>query len=155
MMKDIERLLIDCKVVLSKVRLIACVYVDRLVYACLQRFLPYKDCDFYPAFDVKLPRVTYNADSCVVAIEPAYAKLTFIAGKDIVDARFHIVTMNRVVFERAYRYKHSTLYTTYTTPLNPDSLPGYVVVLVLRDSLVEAMLDNVVCTLRRICEEAS
>lgn len=155
-MKDIEKLLKDCKVILARTKSIAYLYADRLVYACIEQFLPYKDYDFFPIFRTKLPPVTYRTNSDTVIIEPVHAGLTFAVCKNTIDARFSIATMGRVTFERSYRYEHSMLRATYTTPISPDSLMAYVVILALRDKLVERMLNSVTSTLialdKRLCE---
>lgn len=146
-MKDIEKLLRDCNIILARTKSIAYLYADRLVYACIERFLPYKDYDFFPIFSTKLPPVKYRTDSNIILIEPLHAGLTFAVCKNTIDARLTIATMGHVTFERSYRYEHSTLRTTYTTPLSPDSLMGYIVILALRDELVEKMLNSVTNTL--------
>jgi len=146
-MKDIEKLLRDCKLMLAKTKSIAYMYADRLVYACIERFLPYKDYDFFPMFSTQLPSVMYRTNSDTIVIEQNYAGLTFAVCRNTIDARLCIATMGHVTFERSYRYEHSTLRTNYTTPLDPNSLMGYIVIIALRDELVERMLNSVTNTL--------
>lgn len=159
-MRDVEKLLKDCKVVLLSATSTAYMYVDRLVYVCLQCYLPCKDYDFYPIFRVNLPPITYGVGSSLVTLKQinaglVFTKYAFPFAKNSVDIRFYVNVDGRIVFERNYHYECSKLCVTYTSPLTLETLPGYVVILALRDELVERMFNVVTDTLKKVCGEVA